>query len=418
MEFEWKEQPQVLRDIVKNLSVLASCVFEIHDAPLDGSVDEDKPFVRVLGCDAFETAAVHLHYTPTDLVKYAPGTLQVKVELRRLKNWLLKKVLPNGYTATLRRYAHSPDYLHGVFQKGTIVRRRTLVLDTIEEADTQRTYQFNERWRIALPLQLFRCEMQAAVEAASHNSGRKGSAGSGSGSGGATGSQPRAKVSFELRRDPRTKATYFGILQDSMGEGNDLWLPAPMKEAVDGRAYVEFTVAGDAVPDHHAGGAAGQGQGQGQGLSAALASFGGRVGVAAADPMAAYKDMYKRDYRKMDAVFTGMVFSGAYLSKFVEHIDGADFVYLVLCPHMPNDDGVFVAQPAILEHTAGSYAKFRFVLGADTSHEDDEVDQAVVDQAVVDQGAGDPGPGPGPGPGHARHHRVRPLRPRSSPAPY
>ena len=94
LEFEWKEQPQVLRDLVKNLSVLASCVFEIHDAPMDGSVDEDKPFVRVLGMDAFNAAAVHLHYMPTDLVKYVPGRLLVKVELRRLKNWLLKKVLP------------------------------------------------------------------------------------------------------------------------------------------------------------------------------------------------------------------------------------------------------------------------------------------------------------------------------------
>jgi hypothetical protein len=359
----------VLRDLVKNLSVLASCVFEIHDAPMDGSVDEDKPFVRVLGMDAFNAAAVHLHYLPTDLVKYVPGRLLVKVELRRLKNWLLKKVLPNGYTATLRRYAHSPDFLHGVFQKGSIVRRRTLVLDRVEEGEVQEAYVFNERWRIALPLQLFRCEMQAAVEAASHNAGRKGS-------GGSTGSQPRAKVSFELRRDPRTKATYFGILQDSMGEGNDLWLPAPMKEAVEGQPYVEFTVASDAVP-----GSKGDGSKDG-GLSAALASFGGHADLAdgladlangaVSDPMTVYKDMYKRDYRKMEPVFTNMVFSGAYLSKFVEHIDGADFVYLVLSPDMPNEDGEVKAHPGMLEHTAGSYAKFRFILARDDAQQDDE----------------------------------------------
>ena len=394
-EFVWKEQPQVLRDLVKNLSVLSSCIFEIHDAPGDGTVDGDKPFVRVLGEDAFRCAAVHLHYVPKDIVKHVPGPLLIKVELRRLKNWLLKKVLPNGYSATLRRFARSPEYLHGVFQKGSTVRRRTLVLDRIDPDEVKGMYVFNQRWRIALPLQLFRCEMQSAVEAASHSSGRKSSSSTASG-GSTPGSQPRAKVSFELRRDARTKATYFGILQDSMGKGNDLWLPAPMKEAVDGQEYVEFTVSGDDTP-------APAPLPKDGGLSAALAGFGvpqltltgpGGPGPAgpgpagpgpgpgpgAEDPMAAYKNMYQMDYSKMQPIFTGMVFSGAYLNKFVENIDGTDFINLVLSPDMPGHDGVLVEQPLILEHTAGSYAKFRFLLARDDAQEDEEEEEEEEDK--------------------------------------
>ena len=92
LQFEWEEEPQVMRDIVKNLSVLSKCIIEVHD-PLNNGTEEGKqPYIHILSLDALCIAAVELTYFPKRLVKFAKGVIMFKIDLRRLKNWLLKKV--------------------------------------------------------------------------------------------------------------------------------------------------------------------------------------------------------------------------------------------------------------------------------------------------------------------------------------
>ena len=279
---------------------------------------------------------------------------------------------------TLRRYANAPDYLQGVFQCGTIVRRRTLILDRFDASDMLTEYTFSERWRICVPLQLFRCEMQAAVEPGC-GAARPRKSGSASKSGAMA---EQARVSFELRRDPVTMLTYFGIIQDSMGRDNDLWLPAPMQEARVGQNYIEFNVkeSGKNVcaPAAH----------QVSEFTNTVHARAGGYGEGEGEPMDVYKNMYKRDFSKMDVVFAGMAFSAMYLAKFVEHIDGTDFIRLVISPDVKGDDGVPNPQPAVVEHIIGKYAKFRYMLiqvpetdAAGDSDSDDGGDS-------VDSGAG------------------------------
>ena len=54
---------------------------------------------------------------------------------------------------------------------------------------------------------------------------------------------------------------------------------------------------------------------------------GGRGTATQRNPMDAIKNMYKANYSATEPVFTGMTFSAAYLSKFVEHIDGTDRIH-------------------------------------------------------------------------------------------
>ena len=330
-EFQWRESPQFLRTIVKNLiGVLPYCIFEIHDPPMDGSEDGNKPFIHVLGVDSFHTAAVDMHYVPQKLFKYVKGIIRLKVDLTRLKKWLMKKVLLNGYSMTLRRYVDKEDYLQAVFQRGATIRRRTLVLDKIQEADDLQDHVFGERWRISIPLKLFKCEMQSALESsdtANASSKSKGSKKSDMLRG--------IKVRFEVRRDPRTGETYFGIIQE--GTDDDVWLPAPMEQVREGQDFIEFGVSEDGdmpqIPDE-----------------LALGKM-----KPSADLMAAYKNMYRTNFAKMQPVFN-MVFSASYLYKFVEnmdHTDNVNHVTLVFSPDAPDDDGVMQPQPVTIKHNLG-----------------------------------------------------------------
>ena len=105
-----------------------------------------------------------------------------------------------------------------------------------------------------------------------------------------------------------------------------------------------------------------------------------------AGPMSAYEKMYCMNFKKMDCVFKDMIFSAAYLFKFVENIDGVDFVRLVLSPDMPDDDGNRQPQPAIIKHTMGSKAKFRYMLSPGSpDDDDDESDEDEDDSGDEDE---------------------------------
>ena len=379
-EFEWRESPQFLRTVVKNLiGVLPSCVFEINDPPMDGTKDQHKPYIHVLGIDSFHTAAVDMHYVPQNFRKFVKGVIKIKVDLTRLQTWLMKKVLPNGYNMTLRRFTNSKDHLHGAFQRGATIRRRTLVLDEIDEDDDLEDHVFSERWRISIPLKLFKCEMQSALDGCgdavtkSKNSKKQDML-------------RMVRVKFEARRDPRTGETYFGILQEN--PENDVWFPAPMEEVVEGQDYIEFRVDED-------------------GSMPVSEDLGLGKMKASADPMAAYKNMYRTAYSRMQPVFRDMVFSASYLYKFVEnmdHTENVSHVTLVFSPDVEDDEGVPQPQPVTIKHSLGKLCRFRFMLvpaGDDKEDEDEDEDEEEdedEDESSDEDESGDEDEGKGSSP--------------------
>lgn len=317
LEFSFTETPSHLRLITKILDgVLTICTMYVHPDPAAPELNSDgsrSGYISVRMVHPSKCSMICMKYTPLTC-KVMPQAdnkpVSFNMKLEHMVDCLRQQITPNDYSLKFCKFQDDGTDLcglEGTFKKAGVVRRRTIALVGDNEPEMGEM-ELNVRWRIALPLKLFKAELATALKSNTEH------------------------VSFEYRRDSQGRY-FFGILQDN----GALWQRAPCKTTVDDNGnsldHVEFLRHDTNLP----------------------------ANVQRADQEADVVEMDSIDFSKLEPVFTDMKFLTKFLHYFVDNID-PDFVTLLLCPDQPDGHGNMKKQPCLLQHTLGADCSFTFML--------------------------------------------------------